>query len=408
MNSLNDKKTKITLSGVVGFFLAIAPILDPYILISIGSGFTLKINDVFMLLIGFFCIIKFEFSLSRINDLMYLTLGLLFVTFFANMYNSTSIINSLKNIIIWFIYALILSYIWELPARKSFFYWLEIFALIASIIVILQFIAGYIGVPMWDGNISFLNLSKYDGWAGYIDKNTGEIRPNGFFQESSYVGIYLSVALAKTFKENRIWRAIIFSFAMLLTTSLVAVISCGFVIIYSLIKAKRLNISFSMRRKILFFGIVAILLISYLINFNDALNDSFEYIIKRFTNFESDLAGIRMSSTKYRILGHIELFGKYDFLQKIIGVGVAQYASFFNVSSYSNVWVTVLLNSGFCGIFILVLFLSKFKKRTLKSESVFFWIMILIFCSDYQWFNWYFFYLMSACVLKNPNAEKDN
>lgn len=36
----------ISLTGTVGFFFAIAPVLDPYIVIEIGSGFTLKINDV--------------------------------------------------------------------------------------------------------------------------------------------------------------------------------------------------------------------------------------------------------------------------------------------------------------------------------------------------------------------------
>ena len=39
----------ISLTGTVGFFFAIAPVLDPYIVIEIGSGFTLKINDVIML-----------------------------------------------------------------------------------------------------------------------------------------------------------------------------------------------------------------------------------------------------------------------------------------------------------------------------------------------------------------------
>ena len=41
----------ISLTGTVGFFFAIAPVLDPYIVIEIGSGFTLKINDVIMLLV---------------------------------------------------------------------------------------------------------------------------------------------------------------------------------------------------------------------------------------------------------------------------------------------------------------------------------------------------------------------
>lgn len=55
---------------------------------------------------------------------------------------------------------------------------------------------GNIGIHVWNGRIPGFSLSKYDGWAGYIDRNTGDIRPNAFFQEASYVGINLSVAFA--------------------------------------------------------------------------------------------------------------------------------------------------------------------------------------------------------------------
>lgn len=48
----------ISLTGTVGFFFAIAPVLDPYIVIEIGSGFTLKINDVIMLFLTMLCFSK--------------------------------------------------------------------------------------------------------------------------------------------------------------------------------------------------------------------------------------------------------------------------------------------------------------------------------------------------------------
>ena len=35
----------ISLTGTVGFFFAIAPVLDPYIVIEIGSGFTYAFLD---------------------------------------------------------------------------------------------------------------------------------------------------------------------------------------------------------------------------------------------------------------------------------------------------------------------------------------------------------------------------
>ena len=45
----------ISLTGTVGFFFAIAPVLDPYIVIEIGSGFTLKINDIIMIFLTILC-----------------------------------------------------------------------------------------------------------------------------------------------------------------------------------------------------------------------------------------------------------------------------------------------------------------------------------------------------------------
>ena len=45
----------IFLTGTVGFFFAIAPVLDPYIVIEIGSGFTLKINDIIMIFLTILC-----------------------------------------------------------------------------------------------------------------------------------------------------------------------------------------------------------------------------------------------------------------------------------------------------------------------------------------------------------------
>ena len=67
-------------------------------------------------------------------------------------------------------------------------------------------------------------MGKYDGWAGYIDINTGDIRPNGIFQEASYLGIYVSVAYVQAFKEERIKRMLLYAISMLMTTSVVAIV----------------------------------------------------------------------------------------------------------------------------------------------------------------------------------------
>lgn len=60
-----------------------------------------------------------------------------------------------------------------------------------------------------------------------------------------------------------------------------------------------------MTRRILFLIGVFIVGLVVVSNTNEAVADSIAYIMRRFTNFNSDLNGARMSSTKYRIVGHI-------------------------------------------------------------------------------------------------------
>lgn len=134
--------------------------------------------------------------------------------------------------------------------------------------------------------------------------------------------------------------------------------------------------------------------------------------MERFNRLESDLTGARMSSAKYRLLGYSYLFQNYSFVQKMIGVGLGQYSAVFGVKSYSNVWITTLLNSGIIGLLFFIGILILLRKRIMSQNRIFFWIMILVFSSDYQWFNWYFYYLISACVLKLhvekcTNSRKD-
>lgn len=389
----------ISLTGIVGFFFAIAPVLDPYIVIEIGSGFTLKINDVIMLLLTIVCFSKSYKYENKTGFLCVWLLGLGIIGIFGNLVSGTDMANSFKNLIVWLIYAICLSYLWKTPCRDKFMYWVEVIAIIASILVILQFICGYAGIQIWDGKIPGLVLGKYDGWAGYIDINTGDIRPNGIFQEASYLGIYVSVAYTQSFKEGKMKRIILYAISMLMTTSVVAIIILISTTILMLIMRNKINLSKKTTRKILFLIGVFIIGLAVFSNLNEDFGDSVSYIMKRFTNFNSDLNGTRMSSTKYRIIGHAELFNQYSFFQKIFGVGIAQYGNFFNVKSYGNVWVTTLLNCGIIGVGYLIMCVLNMARVIERENIVFFVIFIIVLSSDWQWFSWYFFMLISACIL---------
>lgn len=158
----------ISLAGTVGFFFAIAPVLDPYIVIEIGSGFTLKINDIIMLFLTMLCFSKSYRFERKTGFLCMWLLGLGIIGIFGNLVSNTDMANSFKNLIVWLIYAVCLTYLWKTPCRDKFFQWIEIIAIIASILVILQFVSGYVGMAMWDGRIPGLALGKYDGFVVYM------------------------------------------------------------------------------------------------------------------------------------------------------------------------------------------------------------------------------------------------
>lgn len=394
----------ISLSGSIAFFLAIAPILDPYIVAEIGSGITIRVNDIFIIFFGLLCFSRNSHINRRTYILCVWVAGFALISIMGNIISTTPFSSSLKNAAIWMIYAILLMYVWgydgQDDCRSKFLYYVEIIALIGCLLAIVQFVCGHLGIGMWNGKIPFLQLSKYDGWAGYIDKNTGDIRPNGIFQEPSYLGIFTSVALTNALKRQKYIRVFIYALTMLLTTSLVAIVLGVFIICYLVLKSKDNQITPKLKRRIVLFVVLALVVSYFYAQSNQAIINSINYIYNRLLNFQSDLTGARMGSTKYRIMGHIDLFSRYSISQKIFGLGIGQYSAYFGVSSYSNVWVTTLLNSGVVGVIWLIICIISLFRRIKKEQYIFVFIFLIVISVDYQWFGWYFFYLITSAMLK--------
>lgn len=394
---IND--LKISVYGIIAFFLAISPVLDPYIICEIGMGITIRINDIFIILSAFYCFNKQPKFDKKSVKLVYLIIFLSILNMIACIESPWIFFITIKNLTIFFIYSLCFMYIWKTPCREKFFKYAEIIGIFVAVVVILQFICGHLSINMWNGKIPLIKLSKYDGWAGYIDKNTGEIRPCGIFQESSYVAIYLSVIFFNALATQKLKKASLYGISALLTSSLLAFLLIGISLLYFLINAKKMHVTKGFFIKIIASLGIIILIVMYLSKVNDSVALVVNYVSKRIINFSSDLNGTRMSSSKYRVLGHIDLFKNYTVLQKVIGVGIGQYASRFNVSSYSNVIVTTLLNSGIVGLLGLCIYMISLLKN--NKNIIYAILFILVLCFDYQWFSMFFFYLLSPCYLKN-------
>lgn len=403
MNTLiteNRNKYVLSLTGAISFFLALAPVLDPYIITEIGTGFTIKINDVFAILLGGLAFVRRRKFDSRYGFLVYWCLGIALISFLGLLGTSgTSLSIAYKNIFIWTIYAILVMYMWKYADREKFFIWAERIAIICVAVVFIQFLFGNLGLPAWDGRIPGLELSKYDGWSGFIDPNTGDIRPCGIFQEASYIGIYLLVVYVSALRKNQIYKAVIYAVAMLLTTSMVAIAGCAVVTIYIVVFSNKYVIDKKVKRRIIVILCLAMVAAVFLINRNQYMQSLWVYVSRRLFSFSSDLRGSRMGSTKWRLLGNISLFSQYNLWQKLFGFGAQQYARYFAVINYSNNFVNVILNYGIVGLTLFICAIVKLFKLIDKGSVVYLIIALVIFFTDQQWFNWFFFYLLTACIL---------
>lgn len=403
---LDRKKITISLTGTICLFLALAPVLDPYILVEIGAGITIRVNDIFAIALAAFAVsYNYKFD-RRYGFTVYWCFVMAVLSIFGLLgSNGTSLSIAYKNIFVWFVYSILVMYLWKHANREYFFTWVERIAFICVIVVILQFILGNIGISVWDGKISFLRLSKYDNWSGFVDPNTGDIRPCGIFQEASYVGIFLLVAYSNALKNNKIKIALVYAITMMLTSSMVAILGCVIVTIYLLFLSGNKVVDKRIKIKIILAIICGVLLSVLAGGWSLQLQSLWAYVSRRLLSISSDLQGTRVGSTKWRILGHIDLFGKYNFWQKSFGFGAQQYANYFGVVNYSNNMVNIVLNYGIVGVACFLYLFYKLFRMINKENIVFFVVTMIVFFIDQQWFNWFFFYLLTACIL-NDNIDR--
>lgn len=400
------KKKTISITNLIALFLAVQPVFDPYIIFSVSNGLTIKLNDLFIIIIGIRCFAKSPKPNKETGFLISWIAGLFVLELLSLLGTETSFVNALKNLMVWFVYAYLFMYIWKTPCREKFFQFVELIGIIITIVVLLQFVFGHLGIQMWDGKIPGLSLGEYDSWSGYIDNNTFDIRPCGILQEASYVGIYMMVAYVYEMQRQNVKLAALFAITMILTTSMVAVVGCAILTMLILMSAKRLAFNSRVRRQIIFLLIIGILVVIYVGQKNGAILSVVIYLQRRIQSINVELLANRQNSSQIRIIGNISLWKHYSIWQKIFGVGVAQYANYFNVLSYSNVFVTTILNSGLLGLAFLVYSLNKLRKIIHQKNLIYLIILLLVFASDYQWFSGYFFYLLSACILRS-SADSD-
>ncbi|MHC9333833.1 hypothetical protein [Clostridium perfringens] len=217
---------RYSLGGIISFILAISPILDPYVAISLGSA-EIMLMDFLVLFCVAMMILKRKTKLPKLaRQLLTFVVFLTILTLIAFMSSnqSRSIGLACKNIIIWGIYVILVGITWNGVNKEKFIKYVNIIVICASVLIIIQFLAGNLGIPFWDGKLPGLSLGKYDGWAGFVDINTGDVRPNGFFQEPSYFSLYSLPFIMYLVSNKKYGKALLVTLGFLLTTSMVGIL----------------------------------------------------------------------------------------------------------------------------------------------------------------------------------------
>lgn len=252
---------------------------------------------------------------------------------------------------------------------------LLIVALINSIYGVLQFIFFHTFGKILPWYFSFLNTRYGTNLIEnqtYYFENFG-YRFSGLFSEPAHFSQYIAIALvvtlfykSNTFKMKKLtmtWLTLIFSFVLLLNGSGTGFAMILFITVIFFVNAKSKNLS-SLMLKYSLVAIVSVVLL--FISKNESLNLGLERI----------MSTSELSTSNIRIFRPFNIFSHLPFLNKIIGVGYANYseyvinsnlASNFELSiksAWTNTIGYILVGSGAIGMFFYLNFYVHLLIRT--------------------------------------------
>lgn len=401
MNHKNIGKT-------VAILLCLMPILDPYIITTLGSN-EIHVMDFlcFIMTVHIFIFHK-KIRVVKPLILFLLLLFLLNLTsfMFCSFYGRDMGI-SLRVWSIWLFYTLIFGGTITKADHIIFRKYVNYAGIIVSLFLYIQYVFSHLGFVVWDGRIPFLALSKYDGWSQLLDI-TGVIRCHSFFQEPSYFSLYMLPIIADAVQQKKFKLVIFYSFAVILTTSSIGIIGIALIFIVNTITylSKR---KLSKKQIIEIYLCTMVVLIGALLIYlaSPSIRNILSYSLDKFMKMNTDLSSDRMGSTRLRIIGNLPQFFTYSSGAKIVGVGIYQYTLVDqSLIPYSNTMVTLLLNNGVIGA---LAFLGIFIKRlinTNKEQNIFILLFLLTMFTDHVLFNWYFFYLLYWVLSTQDSNQK--
>ena len=320
-----------------------------------------------------------------------------------------SVPQSLALIAKYLIYALCFSAVADAGARESM---VKVSMTIACCGVVFVFaqqvLTGWMGIALWDGRLPF-PLNETDGFSSLHDPNTGELRPHAFFQEPSYLAIYCTPPLLFALLKKKWIVSLLLSIGIIVTSSFLGVVMVCLAGLFFIFQNGLRGKSIDLRVPILVLCLCGVVFAVLFMALNSGLVPALAHFLDNVSSKINSIFNLFVenswgrSSAQLRLLGNIELFGEYSVPEKIVGMGMGQYASVFSgqiETGYSSTAVNILLNCGAIGLVALLGWAISLATQNNSPAgitcAIAFFLMILV---DNLWFNWYFFYVIAWIYL---------
>lgn len=397
--SIKDRAESFATS-IVCFFMALAPVLDPYVLPFTSAG--VRVNNFLVIIVVTYLLLSRKYSWNKRGvSLMLLATIFLFCTLLSVLEDvaGRDVRVALKIALFYLAYACFYSAISGRIVLSRFATVATWVALASTVLLLLQYL---LPGSIWDGRLP-LALSKSDQFMPLIDPTTGDVRPHAFFQEVSYYALYVAPVLMHAIKRGKFTVSAFLSAGLLLSSSLLGFIALGIALCFAATNVWNAAGDADWRKVALvasagFFLILMIVLLLALGNV-PFLNSVADFVSRRVGSILDINATYSWgrSSAQLRLLGNIDLFSKYDPFQKLFGLGVGVYANVFNgvETTYGSSMVNMLLGFGAVGAFALIAWSLLLVKGSGRGMRVFPALVVLALLTDNVLFGWCFFYLLS-------------
>ena len=395
--------------AVAGAMFALIPIVSPYS-IKLGS-FDLSFSYAIIIALSFGAILSRRRSRFSQAGCAIALAGILLictlVSFCLSIPNRS--IGIALRVAMTFIVISILY--WESYQTDCVQYFVKAAYVIAALASALSFcqliFMGTLGMTIWDGVLPF-PVTNQDSFQDLYDQGMGVFRPRSFFQEVSYLAIYLAPVFLHSLTRKKWAYALLFGATLAVSASFlgIAVLALGCIIAMKQITTSGLRVHWGKIALVvsgLFFVGLTIAAI-YISSASPTLESFINLVLRRiesvaelFVNYEWG-----RSSAQLRLLGNIELFGMYTPQETLVGVGMDQYSMVFSsyvTTSYGSALVNILLNCGLIGAVSLIVMVVRLGLKGGVSALPFVAVFTLCLISDNIVFDAKFFYLLSWVLI---------